>query len=150
MTDQLSAGPAGQPDRRNKEPESLRLRSLMPSLTVNDLERSLRFYVDGLGFTLHERWEEEGKVLGAMLVAGSCHLGLSQDDWAKGRDRQKGVGFRVWTETAQDLDALAARMRAHGVEPDGPKTESWGSRSLTVTDPDGFTITFAPPQSESS
>lgn len=137
-------------EERRQEPESLRLRSLMPSLTVDDLEASLRFYVDGLGFTVHETWEEEGKVLGVMLLAGTCYLGLSQDDWAKGRDRQKGVGFRIWAETAQDLDELAERMREHGIEPDGPKTESWGNRSLGATDPDGFTITFTPPQGDGS
>jgi lactoylglutathione lyase len=146
MTDQHSANDGGNPERRHHELESLRLRSLMPSLTVGDLERSLRFYVDGLGFIVKDRWEEEGKLLGVMLVAGACHFGLSQDDWAKGRDRRKGVGFRVWAETAQDLDALAARLREHGIEHDGPKTEPWGARSLSVTDPDGFTLTFAPPQ----
>lgn len=146
MTDQDRATEGGHPERRHHEPESLRLRALTPSLTVDDLERSLRFYVDGLGFTVHERWEEEGKLLGLMLVAGFCHLGLSQDDWAKGRERQKGVGFRMWAETAQDLDALAERMSEHGIDHEGPKTESWGARTLSVTDPDGYKITFTPPQ----
>jgi len=81
-----------------------------------------------------------------MLIAGTAHLGLSQDDWAKGRDRTKGVGCRIWAETAQDLDNLAARMREHGIEPEGPKTEPWGARTLAVTDPDGFHITFTPPE----
>ena len=36
-------------------------------------------------------------------------MGLSQDDWKKGRDRIKGVGFRLWIGTGQDLDAVAAR-----------------------------------------
>lgn len=146
MTDQDPATEGGHPERRHHEPESLRLRSLTPSLTVDDLERSLRFYADGLGFTVQDRWEEEGKLLGLMLVAGSCHLGLSQDDWAQGRDRQKGVGFRIWAETVQDLGFLAERLREHGIEHDGPKTESWGTRTLSVTDPDGYRITFAPPQ----
>lgn len=146
MTDQDPATEGGRPERRHHEPESLRLRSLTPSLTVDDLERSLRFYADGLGFTVQDRWEEEGKLLGLMLVAGSCHLGLSQDDWAQGRDRQKGVGFRIWAETVQDLGFLAERLREHGIEHDGPKTESWGTRTLSVTDPDGYRITFAPPQ----
>ena len=148
MTEQPPTSAAGQPERRQTEPESLRLRSLMPSYTVDDLERSLRFYVDGLGFTVHERWEEEGELRGVMLVAGSCLVGLSQDDGAKGRGRQKGAGFRIWSETTQDLDALAARAREHGIEPDGPKTESWGTRTLTVVDPDGFTLTFSPPREE--
>lgn len=135
-------------EERRAEPEALRLRSLMPSLTVDDLDASIRFYVDGLGFTIEDRWEEEGKLVGVMLLAGTCRLGLGQDDWAKGRDRQKGVGLRVWAETAQDLDALAARMDEHGIEHDGPKTEPWGARSLSVTDPDGFKLSFMPPQAE--
>jgi catechol 2,3-dioxygenase-like lactoylglutathione lyase family enzyme len=141
----MSQEAAGNPpdDHRRAEPESLRLRSLMPALTVDDLERSLRFYVDALGFTVEERWEEEGKLQGVMLLAGTCRVGLSQDDWKKGRDRQKGLGFRLFAETAQDLDALAARLREHGVEPDGPKVEPWGNRALTVTDPDGFKLTVS-------
>ncbi|HSM51152.1 MAG TPA: VOC family protein, partial [Thermoanaerobaculia bacterium] len=110
MTDQPAAS-----ERRTAQPESLRLRSFTPSLTVDDLEESRRFYVDGLGFTVHEEWQEEGKLLGLMLVAGSCHVGLSQDDWSKGRDRKKGVGFRLWAETVRDLDALAERLREHGI-----------------------------------
>ena len=145
MADRDGGATDGRPERRN-EPETLRLRELAPSLTVDDLETSLEFYVDGLGFTVDERWEEDGKLLGAMLVAGSCHLGLSQDDWAKGRDRTKGVGFRLWAETAQDLDEIAARLAEHGIPHDGPKETSWGTRSLSVTDPDGYKLTFTPSQ----
>lgn len=141
MTEQPEQEAAAQ--RRKADPETLRLRSLSPALTVDDLDRSLRFYVEALGFTVEERWEEEGELKGVMLVAGTCHLGLSQDDWAKGRDREKGIGFRIFAETAQDLDALAARLREHGVEPDGPKTQPWGDRALSVTDPDGFKLTLS-------
>lgn len=145
MTEE-SSGPKGANWERRGEPESLRLRSLTPSMTVDDLERTLRFYEKGLGFTVEERWEEEGELRGAMLVAGECRIGLAQDDWAKGRDRTKGVGFRIWAETAQDLDALAQRLGEHRIEHEGPKTEDWGSRTLTVVDPDGFKITFTPPE----
>lgn len=146
MIDQNPAAGGGHAERRQTEPESLRLSSITPSLTVDDLEGSRRFYVDGLGFTVHEEWKEEGKLLGLMLVAGSCHLGLSQDDWSKGRDREKGVGFRIWAETAQDLEAIAERLREHGIDHDGPRAEPWGARTLTVTDPDGYKLSFTPPQ----
>lgn len=140
--------PASEDPRRSR-PESLRLRNLSASLTVDDLEKSLGFYVDALGFTVTERMEEEGRLLGVMLVAGSAHLGLSQDDFAKGRGRAKGIGFRLWAETAQDLDALARRLAEHGIAADGPKTEPWGGRSLTVVDPDGFKLTLTPPEEPS-
>jgi uncharacterized glyoxalase superfamily protein PhnB len=133
-------------ERRHTEPESLRLRALSPACTVDDLERSLKHYVDGLGFTVRDRWEEEGKLLGVMLVAGTVMIGLSQDDWSKGRGRTKGVGTSLYAQTTQDLDALAARCRARGIEVDGPKTEPWGARTLAVVDPDGFKLVFTPPE----
>jgi catechol 2,3-dioxygenase-like lactoylglutathione lyase family enzyme len=140
-TEQLQEAPNA--ETRADGPQPLRLGELMVALTADDVERSLRFYADGLGFTVEERMEEDGKLLGVMLVAGGCHLGLSQDDWGKGRDRKKGIGFRMFADTMdQDLDALAARFREHGIEVDGPKTESWGERALTVEDPDGFKLTL--------
>jgi catechol 2,3-dioxygenase-like lactoylglutathione lyase family enzyme len=127
---------------RRTDPETLRLRSIEPSLTVNDLERSLRFYADVLGFFVGERWIDAGVLRGATLKAGACQLGLSQDDWSKGRDRKKGEGISLWLKTAQNLDKLAARIKGAGGVADGPTKESWGGRSLSVYDPDGFRIRF--------
>lgn len=127
---------------KRQQPESLRLRSIMPSFTVNDLQRSLTWYRDGLGFFVSERWEEGGQLQGLMLKAGACQLGLSQDDFSKGRDRPKGVGFRIWCDTTQDVDAIAARLRAFGgtiVEEPG---DHWDTYSFTAQDPDGFKITI--------
>ncbi len=123
--------------------QPLQLGELMVALTADDVERSLRFYEEGLGFKVDERMEEDGKLLGVMLSAGAFHLGLSQDDWSKGSDRKKGIGFRMFVDSGDhDLDALAKRFRDNGVEVDGPKTESWGERALTVVDPDGFKLTL--------
>ena len=130
-----------QPERR-QQPESLRLRSITPTFTVNDVERSVAWYRDGLGFYLAERWEEGGRLQGAMLKAGACEFGLSQDDFSKGRDRAKGVGFRLWCNTSQDVDAVAARLRAFGgkiVEEPGDRYDTYG---FTAEDPDGFKITI--------
>jgi uncharacterized glyoxalase superfamily protein PhnB len=123
-----------------RQPESLRLRSLTPTFTVNDLQRSINWYQDGLGFHVAERWEEGGELKGVMLQAGSCQLGLSQDDFSRGRERTKGLGFRIWCETTQDIDALAERLRRSGGEIAEEPGERWGSYSFTVQDPDGFKI----------
>ena len=128
---------------KRQQPESLRLRAITPNFTVSDVERSIAWYRDGLGFFVAERWEEGGELKGVMLKAGTCHLGLAQDDFAKGRDRPKGVGFSIWCETPQDIDAFAARLRAFGgrfIEEPG---EHWDSYSFTAEDPDGFKITVA-------
>lgn len=124
--------------------ETLRARALSPGFTVNDLERSLRFYTDGLGFIIDKRYENEGRLNGVMLKAGACQLGLFQDDFAKGRDRVKGVGMRLWISTVQDIGQLAARAKAAGITLDRePEPLPWGPLAFAVTDPDGFKLTIA-------
>ena len=130
-------------EKPRQQPESLRLRSMMPSYTVNNIEKSVAWYRDGLGFYVAERWEDAGTLQGVMLKAGACSLGLTQDDFSKGRDRTKGVGFRVWCETNQDIDALAARLKSFGgsiIEGPGDKYDRY---SFTAEDPDGFRITLS-------
>ncbi len=128
---------------RRREPETLRLRMAAPSLTVNNIEASLSWYRDVLGFVVGERWEHEGKLAGVELLAGSVSFYLSQDDWQKGHDRVKGVGFRLYCTTAQDVDRLAAEIRARGgALLQEPHAESWGGRMFVVADPDGFKITI--------
>lgn len=126
-------------------PETLRLKSFTPSLTVNDLQKSLSFYTGALGFFPGEQWKDGDVLRGVMLKAGACELGLSQDDWKMGKDRPKGVGFRIWCDTAQDLDAIASRVKAAGftltAEPEDHP--AWGVRSFSVDDPDGFHLTIA-------
>ena len=133
-----------QPDRRQNQPATLRLRSIEPSFTVSDLDRSVRFYTEVLGFVIGERFtDDKGVTRGVMLKAGTCQIGLSQDDWAKGRDRQRGVAVRIWATTAQDIDELASRIKARGGKlTEEPTDQSWGGRSLSVDDPDGFHLTI--------
>src|SRR2546426_7506189 len=92
--------PRSRPPRQ--QPESLRLRSIAASFTVNDLQRSVAWYRDALGFTPGERWETNGGGLrGMQMKAGACDIMLGQDDFAKGRDRKKGEGFRSEEHTSE-------------------------------------------------
>ncbi len=110
---------------------------------MGDLDASIRFYTEVLGFVVGERWTHDGVLRGVSLKAGACEIGVSQDDWAKGRDRKKGQGMRIWCATVQDIDALARRIvAAGGVIAEGPVDQSWGARSLSIVDPDGFGLTI--------
>jgi len=130
--------------RARRRPESLRLRSAGPSFTVNDIQKSLAFYRDVLGFTVKDRWEQDGALHGVELVAGRVTFWLGQDDWKKGRDRVKGQGFRMYCGTTQDIDTLARRIEAGGgTLVEKPTDRPWGGRDFAVVDPDGFKITIS-------
>jgi len=125
---------------------TLQAKSLMPTLTVNDLKKSIHFYTEGLGFEISDKYEDEGVVKGVTVSAGGASLGISQDDFGKGRDRVKGVGMRLYLETDQNIETLAARAKTAGIAlNDGPAPLPWGPMGFTVTDPDGFKMTILNP-----
>jgi uncharacterized glyoxalase superfamily protein PhnB len=123
---------------------TLNLSAVMPSITVNDLGASIEWYRDVMGFVVAQEIEHEGQRVGAMICAGSVQFMLGQDDFAKGRDRQKGIGFRLYCVSEQDIDELAAGIKARGGTLDQePTDQPWGARDLAVSDPDGFKITIS-------
>jgi len=129
---------------QRKVPEGLRLRRLSVGLTVNDLQRSLAWYRDVIGFVVTDEWRVEGTLHGVEMRAGSAEIFLGQDDWKKGRDRTKGEGLRIYGRTVQDIDRLAALIKSKGgVLSHEPQTQPWGERDFGVVDPDGFRITFS-------
>lgn len=133
------------PKRRAAAAKSgLTLASVGPSITANDVSKSLHWYRDVLGFAIVERWEKEGVLLGAELKAGKVSFWVGQDDWKKGRDRKKGEGFRLYCTTTGDIDALARGIESRGGVLDAPVADTpYGTREFALTDPDGFKITIA-------
>lgn len=121
--------------------ESAQIGAIVPTLTVDDLQKSISFY-EALGFTIDERWEDKGTLLGVMLRAGKTRIGLNQDDWQKGRDRQKGIGVRLSLSTPGNVDEIATRAKSAGItlKSEPHKTE-WDSRAFEVVDPSGFLLT---------
>jgi len=130
------------PARASKATGGLQLTSMAPSLTVNDLAQSMTWYCDVLGFTVKERWEREGEVVGAELHSGRAVLYIGRDDWRMGRDRVKGQGFRLYWYTDQDIDQIAAGIKARGGTLASEPKDEWGVRSFNLEDPTGYKITI--------
>lgn len=114
-----------------------------PVLHVKDVEASLRFYMDKLGFTSPWRYDEGGRARVAQVDRTSCALILC-DMWPE--KIGKGLMFislNVEPETREAavaaLDALRAELEARGV---AVKDGSWGYRLLVVDDLDGNQLFF--------
>lgn len=119
-------------------------RTLSASLTVADLPASLRWYRDIVGFSVGQQFEREGKLFAVSLRAGDVRVLITQDDGKKGTERAKGAGFSMMIETAQDVDAIAARIQKRGGTLESePANSPWGGRFFRLSDPDGFKFTIS-------
>jgi len=125
--------------------KGLTFRSAAPSLTVNDIAKSMAWYCDVLGFAVKQRWEQNGVLLGGELEAGGATIFIGQDDWKKGRDRVKGEGVRLYlyVKTRRDVDRLAAGITARGGALASEPHDEWGARSFNLEDPTGYRITVS-------
>ena len=122
--------------------------SLGCSITCKDLEASIRFYRDAIGFAVAETYENEGKVIAAVVAAGDCRIVLNQDDGKLGWDRIKGQGFYLQINVAglADVDAAAARITAAGgALLSEPADREWGVRMFQFKDLDGFKLGVSTP-----
>jgi uncharacterized glyoxalase superfamily protein PhnB len=129
------------------ETNALHGMSLDASYTVNDLEKSLAWYCDVVGFAVDQKHEREGKVVAVSLRAGKVRILLAQDDGAKGWDRVKGDGCSVQITTDGDMTALAEGIKARGGTLETELTDTpWGVRIFRLRDPDGFRFTVTTPR----
>jgi len=127
--------------------ETLRASALSVSLTVKDLQKSLAWYRDVLGFTVVRNIERDGTLRGVSLQAGEARIAINQDDGAKGWTRVKGEGFSFNITTTQSIDAIAKGIKERGgVLETEPADMPWGVRMFRLRDPDGYKFGIATPR----
>ena len=122
--------------------------SMGGSITCRDLQASISWYRDAIGFGVEQSFEHEGKVVAAVISAGNIRLVLNQDDGKLGWDRVKGQGLslQINVPTPADVDATAARVTATGWSlVSEPSDRPWGARMFQVNDPDGFKLGVSTP-----
>ena len=107
--------------------------------TVSNLERSLAYYRDTLGFRVVFTYGEPQTYAGVALDGLSLHLQAASTTW---RSPGHGAAY-VFTS---DVDQLYAQLLAAGarvVKP--PETYAYGMRDFDVKDRDGNLLTFGAP-----
>ena len=117
-----------------------------PVLFVADIDRTLDFYVNRLGFTQNWRFEEAGKAFVAQADRQGCAL-IFSSQWPDKVGR--GMMFisldldapleKLSDEVTQALDRLRVQFESTGVV---VRDGWWGYRVLIVTDPDGNELYF--------
>jgi uncharacterized glyoxalase superfamily protein PhnB len=133
-------------DTVDTAPESFEAITLGASLTCTNLQTSLAWYRDVLGFTVARTFERAGTMFAASLRAGAVPILLTQDDGAKGLDRVKGEGISLQLTTAQNIDDIAKRIRERGGKLESDPADVMGARAFRLRDPDGFKLVISSPR----
>src|SRR6185312_2935250 len=122
-----------------------------PVLHVKDVEASLRFYVNQLGFTSPWHFDDKGTTFVAQVDRQGCALILANQWPEKIGKGLMFISLNVEPETPEAtvaaLDALRAELESRGVP---VKDGSWGYRLLVVDDPDGNQLFFNYPNETAS
>ena len=128
-------------------PVSETYKKLTPNLLVANVERSLAFYVELLGFERGLSVPDESPFVFASVVSGPVEIFLN--DTATGIQEYPAFGGRPLGATAtlyievDNVDALHDRLKPDVKIVMPLVTQFYGVREFAFEDPDGYVITFA-------
>jgi uncharacterized glyoxalase superfamily protein PhnB len=128
------------------------VKQAVPFFHVTDMEASLRFYVDGLGFEMKRCWvpddadshyKHDGKIRWCWLQRDAAAIMLQEFLPERRPKETLGTGISV-SFTCEDALALYREFQSRGIKPRKPTV---GNRLWVVplTDPDGYRIDFSSP-----
>jgi catechol 2,3-dioxygenase-like lactoylglutathione lyase family enzyme len=118
----------------------------IPFFRVTNMETSLRFYVEGLGFAMTQKWipDGDGKIRWCWLQHGNAAIMLQEyrkegpNSWVP--DGKLGVGVSICFQ-CKDALALYKDFRSRKIEAKRPFVGNamWVT---SVQDPDGYNLEF--------
>ncbi|MEM7305862.1 MAG: VOC family protein [Planctomycetota bacterium] len=133
----------------------MRLKRLIPMLNVSDIERSLAFYRDALGFEVVSDLKAVKEWEWALIRSGETELMLTQSDCDlglyKGPEPEKdGSWPALYYFYPEDVAALHAHVVERGYRPTELDVTFYGMREFGLRDPDGHALAFGQDAGESA
>jgi lactoylglutathione lyase len=120
------------------------VKQAVPFFAVANIEESIRFYVDGLGFELTKKWIDEGKLRWCWLQSGGAALMLQEfrreghNSWVP--EGKVGQGVTICF-TCEDALAIYREATTRGIQASRPFVGN-GMWVTSLSDPDGYRIDF--------
>lgn len=115
------------------------LNSYIAIIPSADIEKSLRFWVNGLGLTADQHMRREGKLIGCMVHDEKLSFWLNESEGSVRREDYDGIRL-YWSPS--DLKATHARLKELGYEVTAIEVRDYGQTEFFVRDEDGFEHCF--------
>ena len=122
---------------------------LIPLIWVRDIERTVAFYRDRLGFSMTGSWEQGSRLAWCRMERDGAAL-MFQEPHHGGVDLQVRPRGVILYFICDDADAMHTDLVSRGLEVDEPNTVFYGMRQVTVFDPDGYEVCFESPVANAS
>ncbi len=118
----------------------LKLISCIPVIPSANLEKSLRFWVEGLGLTMDKEMRYEGRLVGCMVHNEHMYFWLNQRAGTpiKPEDYE---GIRLYWAPA-DIQEARERLKQLGYEVSDIEHREYGQTEFFLTDDDGYSHCF--------
>lgn len=120
------------------------VKQAVPFFAVSNIEESVRYYVDGLGFEMIENWMDGGKLRWCWLRLGGAALMLQElrkeghDSWVPVGKLGEGVSICFLCE---DALSIYRQVTSRGIQASRPFVGN-GMWVTSLSDPDGYRIDF--------
>lgn len=115
----------------------------IPIIPSADLKKSLRLWVDGLGFSLSKQMHEDGKLIFCMLQKDNLWFMLNQRAGNPvAPEDYHGIQL-YWTPT--DIHETRERLEGLGYGVSGLEDREYGQTEFFLTDDDGYSHCFGVP-----
>lgn len=119
------------------------LRSCIPVIPSADLDRTLRLWVDGLGFRIESEMHAEGRRTFCMLRNGDLSFMLNQRSGSPLRPANY-EGIRLYWAPS-DIHEIRLRLARLGYVVSEMVDRDYGQTEFFLTDEDGFSHCFGVP-----
>jgi uncharacterized glyoxalase superfamily protein PhnB len=128
------------------------LTKLTPNLVVSNVERSIAFYRDVLGFTVQATVPDVSPYVFAVVQSGGVEIFLNAPEpvfaeYPPLTDRRLGGTLTLFVHV-DDVRAAHESLKDRVVVVMPLETKWYGVTEFAFTDPDGYVITFAQPESK--
>ena len=117
---------------------------IRPLLFVSDIQRSISFYCERLGFTLEGEAKSQGRIFWCRLSRQGCSIMLQQEEEEDRPFDQRGKGI-VFYFVCKDADVIYQEFTERGLSLRPPTTAYYGMRQIHVAEPDGYNLCFESP-----